>query len=185
MAIETAPRTGTTTWQIDPGHSTLEFQAKHLMFTTVRGRFTRFSGTITLDDNDLTRSSVTVEIDPTSLTTNNEQRDGHLRSTDFLDTANHPRMTFVSSRIVRKGENRYDVVGTLMIRGISREVVLDATYNGRLRTPFNTEVAAFDARTTISRKDFGSTWNVALEAGGLLVSDEVRLMIDVEAVRQG
>lgn len=174
----------TTTWQIDPGHTHVEFQAKHLVFTNVRGRLTNTSGTIMIDDDDLTRSTATVELDAASFDTGVADRDTHIRSADFLDVANHPKITFKSTRIEAAGDQNYRVTGDLTIRGVTRPIVLAAVFNGRVKSPWNTEVASFSAETTISRKDFGSTWNVALEAGGLLVSDAVKISIETEAIKQ-
>jgi polyisoprenoid-binding protein YceI len=184
VSTQGAPATGVTIWQIDPAHSTVEFAVKHMMVTTVKGQFTGISGTITLDEADLARSSVAVEIDAASVTTRDPQRDGHLRSADFFDVANHPKITFTSTRVEALGPDRLRVTGDLTIRGVTRPVVLDVTYHGRGVTPFGTTIVAFSAETTISRADFGLTWNVALEAGGVLVSDAVKISIEVEAIRQ-
>jgi polyisoprenoid-binding protein YceI len=184
VSTQGAPATGVTVWQIDPAHSTVEFAVKHMMVTTVKGQFTGISGTITLDEADLARSSVAVEIDAASVTTRDPQRDGHLRSADFFDVANYPKLTFTSTRVEPLGPDRLRVTGDLTIRGVTRPVVLDVTYHGRGVTPFGTTIVAFSAETTISRADFGLTWNVALEAGGVLVSDAVKISIEVEAVRQ-
>lgn len=186
MALSTAPQTGsTTTWQIDPAHTLVEFAAKHMMFSTVKGRFAKVSGTIVENTADPTHSSVEVEIDAASVDTREEQRDGHLRSPDFLHVENHPAITFKSTRVEPIGKDHFRVIGDLTIRGTTREVVLDTTANGQGVTPFGTQVAAFTAETSINRKDFGLTWNVALEAGGFLVSDTIKITLEVEAIKQG
>lgn len=171
-----------TTWQLDPSHTQVEFSAKHMMFTTVKGRFGSVKGTIRLDEQDISRSSVVAEIDAASLDTRTEQRDTHLRSQDFLHVEEHPVITFKSTRVERAGEDHFKVAGDLTIRGTTREVVLDTTLTGRGKSPFGTTVAGFEASTAINRKDFGLNWNVALEAGGFLVGDTIKITIDAEAV---
>lgn len=177
---------GKTTWTLDPAHSLVEFSAKHMMITTVKGRFADVSGTILADEAHPDRSSVEVEIDAASIDTRVEQRDGHLRSADFLDVENHPAITFRSTRVegayARPGDT-FRVVGELTIRGTTREVVLDATYEGRGTDPWGGERASFSAETKIDRRDFGLTWNQALETGGLLVANQVRLSLEVQAVK--
>jgi polyisoprenoid-binding protein YceI len=176
----------TTTWTIDASHTTAEFAAKHLMITTVRGRIADVRGTITIDEANPDRSSVEVELDAASIDTRNEQRDGHLRSPDFLDTANFPTLTFRSRRVEGATDEpgrRFKVVGDLTIRGTTREVTLDTTYEGRGRDPWGGERVSFSVDTVIDRRDFGLTWNAALETGGVLVSNDVKLHVDVQAVR--
>ena len=179
--IEIQPRT--TTWQIDPSHTLVELAAKHMMFTTVKGRFTGVKGTIVEHEDDPTQSSVQAEIDAATITTGDEQRDAHLKSADFLDVENYPTITFRSTRIQGTRE-RFRVIGDLTIRGTTREVVMDAEFGGRGRNPYGKEVAGFTATGEINRKDFGLTWNVALEAGGWLVSDTSKNNLDVQAGRQ-
>jgi polyisoprenoid-binding protein YceI len=181
-----ASTTTTTTWAIDASHSTAEFAAKHLMITTVRGRIVDVRGTITIDEVNPDRSTVEVELDPATIDTRNEQRDGHLRSPDFLDTASFPTLTFRSRRVEGAADepgHRFKLVGDLTIRGTTREVTLDATYEGRGRDPWGGERVSFSADTVIDRRDFGLTWNAALETGGVLVSNDVKLHLDVQAVR--
>lgn len=185
MTTATAPQTQarTTTWAIDPAHTLVELAARHMMFTTVKGRFTGVSGTIVQDAADPTRSTVEVEIDAASITTGEAQRDAHLRSADFLDVENYPKITFRGTGVEGSSE-RFRVSGELAIRGTSRQVVLDAEFNGRGVNPYGKQVAGFTATTEINRKDFGLTWNVGLEAGGVLVGDTVKIAIDVQAVLQ-
>ena len=186
MTASIAPQVETPTiWQIDPAHTLIEFAVKHMMFATVKGHFGSVNGTIVEDAADPSRSSVEVEIDAASIDTREEKRDAHLRSPDFLDVQNYPTITFKSSRVERAGQDRLRVVGDLTIHGTTREVVLDTTINGRGTNPFGLEVAGFTAETTINRRDFGLTWNVALEAGGVLVGDTVKILLEVEAVKQG
>lgn len=173
-----------TTWVIDPVHTTIEFAVKHMMVTTVRGRFAQVSGTIELDEEDPTRSSAEVTIPVASIDTREAQRDAHLRSADFFDAENHPNMTFRTRSIERAGEDEYRVTGDLTIRGVTREVVLDARIEGRAKKPTGEEVIGLTASTAIDREDYGLKWNVALEAGGFMVSNRVQISLDVQAIRQ-
>ena len=175
-----------TSWQIDPAHSLIEFSVKHMMFTTVRGRFNKLSGTIVCpDESDPTKATVEAAIDAASIDTADESRDAHLRSADFLDVLQYPTITFKSTRIERaENENEFRVYGDLSVRGTTREVVLDTSFNGRGKNPFGKEVAGFTAETTLNRRDFGLNWNAALESGGLLVGDKVNVLIEIQAVRQ-
>ena len=187
MTTPTSPTgTRTTTWILDPKHTLVEFAARYMLFTTVKGRFTGVSGTIRSDerDDDPSGSSVEVEIDAASLDTGEPQRDTHLRSADFLDVERFPSLTFSSTRIEPIDRERFRVYGELTIRDVTREVALDARRHGRVRTPFGTEVAGFTATTEINRTDWGLTWNVALEAGGWLVGDTVNILLEVQAIRQ-
>ncbi|MEJ7652241.1 MAG: YceI family protein [Chloroflexia bacterium] len=173
-----------TTWNIDPNHSHIEFSAKHMMFTTVKGRFATVKGVLLADEADLANSTVEVEIEAASLDTHAEQRDAHLRSDEFLSVEQFPQLTFKSTRIEPVGEDKLRVFGDLTIRGVTQEVELDTTINGRGVSPYGQEVVGIAAQTRINRKDFGLTWNVALEQGGVLVSDEVRIAIEFEAIKQ-
>jgi polyisoprenoid-binding protein YceI len=175
-----------TRWNFDPSHTLVEFSVKHMMITTVKGRFERVDGAIVIDLDDPARSSVEAKIDASSVTTSLEQRDGHLRSADFFDVENHPSLTFVSKRVEGvHGEigDRFTVVGDLTIRGITREVAMDVTFEGTGNDPWGGERASFSASTTIDRREFGLTWNQGLEAGGVLVSNQVRISLEVQAVR--
>ena len=178
---------GVTTWTLDPAHTVIEFSAKHMMFTTVKGRFGAFRGALRVDEQHPQRSSVEVEIEAPSLDTRTAMRDDHLRSADFLHVAEHPAITFQSTRLalppgapLRPGL-AFKVVGDLTIRGTTREVVLDATFTGEGTGPSGTQIKAFAASTRIDRKDFGLTWNVALETGGWLVGDAIRIEIETQA----
>jgi polyisoprenoid-binding protein YceI len=175
--------TTATTWTLDPAHTLVEFSAKHMMFTTVKGRFSGVSGTIVEVANDSARSSVDVEIDAGSITTGDIQRDAHLKSGDFLDVENYPKVTFKSRRVEGMRE-RFRILGDLTIRGVTREVELEAEYHGTATNPWGKTVVGFTASTEINRQDFGLTWNVALEAGGVLVSDRVKITLEVQAVKQ-
>jgi polyisoprenoid-binding protein YceI len=173
-----------TVWQLDPSHTLVEFSVKHLVFTTVKGRFTGVSGQIVIAGDDPTRGSVSVTIDASSIDTRDEKRDEHLRSGDFIETAEYPNIVFTSKRIEPVGGNRFRVVGDLSIRGVTREVVLDATYNGQAKAPWGTEVISYSATAEINRKDYGVNWNVALETGGWAVGDTVKITIEAEAIKQ-
>ena len=156
------------------------------MITAVRGRIADVRGTVTIDAASPERSAVDVTLDVASIDTRSEQRDGHLRSPDFLDVERFPAITFRSRRVegatLREGA-RFTVVGDLTIRGVTREVTRDATYEGRGRDPWGGERVSFSAETRIDRRDFGLTWNAALETGGVLVSNEVRISIEAQAVK--
>jgi polyisoprenoid-binding protein YceI len=183
MSATTLDAATRTAWQIDPSHSGVSFTVRH-MFTKVRGRFTSFSGTIETKGNDFTNGKVTVEIDADSIDTNDQQRDGHLRTNDFFGAGDHPKLTFISTSITPRGGNEFLVEGNLTIRGVTRPVTLNAEFEGAGQTPFGTEAASWTATTQIDRKDFDLTWNAPLEAGGFLVGDDVKIEIDIEAVRQ-
>jgi len=183
--VQEETRTGTSTWQIDPSHSLVEFSAKHLMITTVKGRFTTVSGTIEVDEQNPDRSRVEAEIATATLVTGAEQRDQHLRSPDFLDVEKFPTISFRSKRIQGTTKNPGDefrVTGDLTIHGTTREVTLDAVYEGTGKDPWGGERVSFSATTKIDRRDFGLTWNQALETGGLLVGNDIKISIEVQAV---
>lgn len=172
----------TTTYQIDTTHSSIEFSIRHLMIAKVKGRFTEFTGTLELGEDDLPQSTVKAEIKAASITTANDQRDTHLRSADFFDVEQFPLITFVSSKIVEhKGE--LVMTGALSIHGVTKEVSLAVENLGTAADPWGNQRIAFSARGSIDRKEFGLGWNQVLEAGGFLVGDKVELTLDVQAVR--
>src|SRR4051794_2198325 len=173
----------TSTWTLDPAHTLVEFSGKHMMFTTVKGHFKSVRGTIVLDEQDVSRSSVEAEIDTESLYSGVDYRDTHLKSADFLHIEEHPLITFKSTRVEPVGEGHVRVYGDLAIRGVTREVVLDTEVTGRAMNPFKKETLGIDAKTQINRKDFGLTWNMALESGGFLVGDTVKIELAIEAHR--
>ncbi len=182
-ATATATATALTTWTIDSVHTNVEFAVRHLMIATVRGRFAELSGTVITDATDPAKGHVDLRIDAASIDTRQPQRDAHLRSADFFDVENHPALTFRSSRIEDVKGNRFKLVGDLTIRGVTREVVLDVTVEGRGKDPWGGERAGFSATTRINRSEFGLTWNQVLETGGLTVGDEVKIAIDVELIK--
>jgi polyisoprenoid-binding protein YceI len=174
----------TATWVIDASHSQIQFSARHMMISKVRGQFHRFTGNVHFDEQTPANSSVNVEIEVASIDTRDEKRDGHLTSPDFLDVANYPTISFVSKRIEAVDETHGKITGDLTIRGVTREVTLDTEYNGQAQSPWGTTSAGFNASTKINRKDWGLNWNVALETGGVLVGEEVSIDIELEIVKQ-
>ena len=184
--MSTATATATSTWNIDASHSLIEFAAKHLMITTVKGRLADARGALTIDEANPDKSSAKVEFDAKSIDTRSDQRDEHLRSADFLDVTNFPTISFVSRKITGASATpgaEFTVMGDLTIRGVTKEVTLDATYEGRGRDPWGGERVSFSADTKIDRREFGLVWNAALETGGVLVSNDIKIHIEVQAVR--
>ncbi len=169
-------------WEIDPAHSTVEFAVKHMMVTTVKGRFKKVSGRIEVDDDNPLASTVNATIETASVDTGQDQRDTHLRSPDFFDAAQYPTITFASKRIEPLGDDHYRVTGDLTMHGVTREVPLDVTFEGEIRDLQGKRRASYSMQTSINRKDFGLNWNVALESGGWLVSDAVKIAIDAEVI---
>lgn len=167
-------------WQIDPAHSTVEFSVRHMMFATVKGRFQSFTAALTTDDANPKAAKVEVAIDAASVNTHQDQRDAHLRSADFFEVEQHPKLTYVSRRIEGDPASDFTIVGDLTIRGVTREVPLKATFTGEGKDPWGGTRRGFTAAGTINRSEFGLTWNQALEAGGILVSEEVKIAIDAQ-----
>jgi polyisoprenoid-binding protein YceI len=174
----------TGTWTIDSSHTRVGFSAKHAMVATVRGQFNEFDGTLSLDGAEPEQSSATVTIKAGSISTGSDDRDNHVRSADFLDVESHPELTFRSTGVRYEGGDDFVMTGDLTIRGTTRPVELKVDLEGLASDPFGNERIGFSGETTISRKDFGLTWNVALEAGGVLVSDKVKITLDVSAIKQ-
>ncbi|MDB5096394.1 MAG: hypothetical protein JWM80_815 [Cyanobacteria bacterium RYN_339] len=172
------------TWQIDASHSHVGFSVKHMMIATVRGTFNAYTGTLELDGTDLTKSKITGEIDVASIDTREAKRDEHLRSADFFDAENHPKIVFASKKIELVSGNEYKVTGDITIRGVTREIVLDAEYAGIHKDPWGGTRTGFTVTGSLNRKDFGLSWNAALETGGVLVGDKIKLELEVEAVQQ-
>ncbi len=183
-ATGTTAQPGQTTWSIDPAHSHVGFGIRHLMISTVRGQFTDVKGTVAVDERDPTSAKIDITIATQSVTTGDEKRDGHLRSPDFFDVERFPTITFRSKRVEGRSGNSFRVLGDLTIRDVTREVVLDVELVGRAKDPWGNDRAAFEASTNINRGDYGLTWNAALEAGGVLVGDEVKISIESELLRQ-
>lgn len=174
----------TRTFAVDKTHSELIFQVRHLV-TKVRGRFTDFSGTIVIDDASPAQSSVRFDVVASSIDTGTPDRDNHLRSADFFEVETHPSLSFVSTKVTAAGSERYDVTGTLTMHGVSKEITLPVTLLGFAKDPWGNARVGFETETSLNRKDFGLTWNAALETGGFLVGDDVKVSISVQAVQQG
>jgi polyisoprenoid-binding protein YceI len=170
-------------WQLDKSHAHINFTVRHLMVTNVRGQFSDFDVNVDFNDQDLAKSSVEATIKAASIDTRFADRDTHLRSADFLDVENYPELTFKSKNIALNGRNNARIVGDLTIRGVTKEVVLDVEYTGIIKNPWGIQAAGFNAHTTIKRQDWGLVWNVALEAGGVLVGDDVKIDIELELVK--
>jgi polyisoprenoid-binding protein YceI len=171
-----------STWKLDPSHSSVEFSAKHMMFTTVKGRFADVEATINVPGSTLEGASVVATMKAVSIDTRTEQRDQHLRSGDFLDAENYPDVTFKSTKLAGTKE-KFTMTGDLTIRGTTRPVTLDVTYEGTGKDPWGNERMGFSASGKIDRRDFGLVWNQALEAGGVLVSNDVKIQIDAQVIR--
>jgi polyisoprenoid-binding protein YceI len=171
-------------YSLDAAHTRIGFSARHAMVTTVRGAFTDFEGTATLDATDPTRSSARVTIRAASLSTGQEQRDAHLRSPDFFDVETYPEITFVSTAVEQIDEDTLRLTGDLTIKDVTRPATVEFTFNGLAKDPFGNVRAGFEGRGVLNRKDWGLSWNAALETGGFLVSDKIKLEFDVSAVKQ-
>jgi len=169
-------------WTVDPMHTQVEFSAKHMGIMTVKGQITGVQAMIDLNEDDFTASSVAATIDARTLSTHDEQRDGHLKSPDFLDVEQFPTIVFKSTRIEHAAHDQYRMTGDLTIRDVTRPVSLEVVYSGQAKDPMGNMHAGFSAYTTINRKDWGLTWNVALETGGLLVGDQIKIALEIEAV---
>lgn len=172
-----------TTWKLDPNHTEVKFKIKHLVISSVTGYFNNFNGTVETTQDDFSDAKVTFEADINSISTKNEQRDGHLKSADFFDAENHPKLTFVSTSISKKDDTDYELNGNLTIRGVTKPITLKAEYNGTVKGFGVDEVAAFELEGKINRKDFGLIWNGLTETGGVVVGDEVKLDITAELVK--
>lgn len=172
------------TWTIDPAHTRVGFVARHAMVTKVRGGFNEFEGRAVVDPEDFTRSSVSLTIQAASIDTRNEQRDGHLRSSDFLAMDEYPEITFVSTGVTLTGPTTMELTGDLTIKGTTGSVTIPFEFDGTATDPFGNLRAGFEGSVVINRKDFGITWNAALETGGVLVSDKVTLEFEVSAVKE-
>ncbi len=171
-------------WKLDPAHSSVSFEVKHMVITTVVGKFDQFSVTFVSDKDDFSDGQIQATIQVNSINTDNKTRDDHLRSADFFDAANFPTITFVSKRFEKTGENQYKISGDLTIRGITKPVVLDATLGGVIQDFRGKTRAGWEATTTINRFDFGLQWNKTLESGGLVVGKDVKITIRAEFIAQ-
>lgn len=185
MSTLATPQVATTTWNIDPAHSVAEFKVKHMMISNVKGQFTGLSGVLLLDESDITKSKVEATIDAASVSTGDAQRDGHLKSAEFFDVEKYPTLTFKSTKVSRKSEDELAIDGELTIHGVTLNITFVAegpTAPGK--DPWGNTRIGISATTKINRKDFGLTWNAALETGGILVGEEVSLSLDLQFVKQ-
>ena len=185
MTTATAPALTelTGTYTLDPAHSRIGFVARHAMVTKVRGAFNEFEGTVVIDGTDLSRSSATLTIEAASIDTRNAQRDGHLRSNDFLAMDEYPQITFVSTGARQVDESTFELTGDLTIKGVTNPITIPFSFEGAAKDPFGNLRVGFEGAVTINRKDYGITWNAALETGGVLVSDKVTLEFEISAVK--
>ncbi len=172
--------TRTSVWTIDPEHSVVEFSVKHLKIATVKGRFSDVTGQITVDPEHIQNSSVDVEMRAASIDTRNVKRDAHLRSADFFDVEVFPTLTFTSSRVVQAGDDIV-ITGDLTMHGVTRQVTLDAEFNGEAADPTGQPIISYSAKTELNRKDFGLNWGTTVETGGVLVGEDIRITIDIQA----
>jgi polyisoprenoid-binding protein YceI len=173
----------TQTWNFDLIHSSIQFHVRHLMVSKVHGRFTKWDGTLELDAEDPARSKLEVTIDASSIDTQEEKRDAHLRSPDFLDVEKFPTLTFKSTAVAKKGDD-YVLTGDLTIHGVTKTITLEVEGGDVVKDPWGGVRTGYSAKTSISRKDFGLTWNVALETGGILVGDKIEITLEIEAVKK-
>ncbi len=171
----------TTIWNLDPTHSELTFKVKHLMISNVKGSFTKFNAKI--EGDDFETSKITATVDAASVFTNNADRDGHLKSADFFEVETYPELKFESTHITKTDDGEYSLTGDLTIKGITKSVELEVEFGGYMKDPYGNEKAGFSFEGKINRKDFGLNWNAALETGGVLVSDEVKIAAEVQFVK--
>ncbi len=173
-----------TKWAVDASHSSVDFSIRHMMIAKVKGTFHTFEAQIEADPADLTTADITVEVDLSSIDTRNADRDAHLRSADFFDVENNPKMTFKSTQIVKTGDGEYEVTGDLTLHGVTRTETFEVSFEGAGKDPWGNEKAGFSATGSIKRSDYGLTYNAALETGGVLIGDEVKVSIEIEAAKQ-
>lgn len=171
-------------WNIDTVHSDIRFKVKHLMISNVSGKFNKFDGRVTTTNNDFSTANILVTIDAASINTEMADRDAHLLSADFFDVQNHPTITFETRELRKVDDDEYELTGNLTIRGITKPVILKAEYGGLAKDPWGNIKAGFSISGKLNRKDWGLSWNAALEAGGVLVGDEIRISSDVELALQ-
>lgn len=174
----------TTKWALDPSHSEIQFKAKHLMITNVTGSFGNVNATAETNGDDFTNAKVSFTAQTNSVTTGNEQRDGHLKGADFFDAEKYPEIKFESTKLEKKSGNDYTLEGNLTIKGVTKPVKLDAEYSGLQKDPWGNTKAGFSLSGKINRTDWGLTWNSALETGGVLVSEDIKLHSEVQLVKQ-
>ncbi|MBC7384311.1 MAG: polyisoprenoid-binding protein [Bacteroidia bacterium] len=173
-----------TKWSIDPSHSEIDFKVKHLMISTVSGKFTNFTASVETDNDDFNKAKVNFSAETDSITTGSDQRDGHLKSDDFFNVEQYPKLTFVSTGFDKKGDKGYTLTGDLTIRDITKSIVLDVEFNGLMTDPYGQQKAGFEVNGKINRKDFNLKWSATTEAGGIVVSDEVKIACNVQMTKQ-
>lgn len=172
-----------TTWKVDNAHSEIVFKVRHMMMTNVKGEFLDFDASILTDGNDFSTGAVNVSIDASSINTNNADRDGHLKSGDFFDAEKHEKISFVSTSMKKKNEEEFTLTGDLTIKGVTKSIDLDVEFGGILKDPWGNDRAGFSINGSLNRKDFGLNWNAALEAGGVLVGENVKINAEVQFVK--
>lgn len=173
-----------TKWGIDPAHSEVQFKVKHLVISTVTGKFSHFTGSVESDNDDFVNASIQFTVDVQSIDTGNADRDAHLKSDDFFAADKFPHISFKSTEFTKLSGHEYKLTGDLTIRGVTKSVTLNVTYGGTVVDPWGNHKAGFELEGSINRKDFGLNWSAVTEAGGLVVSDEVKLIINIELVKQ-
>lgn len=173
-----------TTWNTDVVHSNVQFSVSHMVISEVTGGFVDFDATLIQTKDDFSKSTLQATIKTNTINTNNEKRDAHLKSADFFDAENFPEITFISKSFEKSGKNKYKITGDLTMHGVTKPVVLYTKYNGQINDPRGNTTAGFRATTTVNRKDFGIAWNKTLETGGLLVGENVDVIINIELMRQ-
>lgn len=170
----------TTQWALDAAHSEVQFKVKHMMVSTVTGHFKQFNATVQMEGNDLTTARVNFETEVASISTNNEQRDGHLRSGDFFDTENHPKITFTGSRWEKKNDEEYTLHGDLTMRGVTQPIALNVEFGGVMTDPWGMQRSGFVVKGVVSRKDFGVSFSMVSETGGVLLGNDIKIECNVE-----
>jgi len=173
-----------TKWVIDPSHSEIFFKVRHLVIATVTGRFEKFEGTLVSESDDFSNARIEFTADVDSINTNARDRDTHLKSVDFFDAANHPKLMFKSKSFKKEKDSRYKLIGDITIRGITSELILDVEYGGAMKDPWGNEKVGFELEGKLNRKQFGLKWDAITEAGGAVVGDEVKLQLNVELINQ-
>jgi len=173
-----------TNWKIDHSHSNVTFEVSHMVVSTVTGKFQEFDGTIKADKDDFSDASVSFTIQAASVNTNNEKRDNHLRDEDFFEVATYPTLEFVGKKMTQKSGNKYTLTGDLTMHGVTKEIELDVRYNGQVKDPWGNTRAGFKVSGTLNRTDYGLTWNNTLEAGGLLVGEDVDIQVNLELIKE-
>jgi polyisoprenoid-binding protein YceI len=172
-----------TKWVLDPAHSSVDFSVRHMMIANVKGTFQNFTAEIEADPADLTTANIEFTIETASVDTRNKDRDGHLVSADFFDVENHPKMTFKATNIEKTDEGEYNVTGDLTLRGVTKQETFAVSFEGQGKDPWGNEKAGFSATGTLNRSDYGLVWNAALETGGVLVGDKVKINLQIQAAK--